>query len=630
MPELTAMPRALSATLKAVPAMPNGNAKGAEESVIAALAGAGELGLSPAELQVRTGLAERTQRWAVNRLMEAGLVGRQGERGRLFLTQAGMAQTGSATPEAPVGSPAAALDAALGLLPAETLRAFVRLLVSVVVARHHLHEARPSGWLSAIACGPTGTGKTLAGAIVCRVLGLNPALHIRLVGSETERSLWGRREQVPGGGWAFRPSPALGLPFLGLDELDKAPAELRVATLKLLQGEARVPAEDGVVEVLPAVLATTNASPASIRSEYQRRAVVLGTSALQPLLADMDVAAGRILAPGRLPALDLGRLRPPSSELPEADLRAMRELLKTALTEDGWVLCGLRGLELAALGRAAVWGLGTSDAAVGTATDYLACAWTVGEVLPERLADLRLALSSGAPPALALEAGEAERKALVAARQAAKTAREAEVLKLIGARAAVAARIEEVERLVARRCRFGQPGHARAVGYCRQLSALRRQVLQAKSAERLEELRELGDRLLAALGQDPEVRAALSQEARSLPATSQAGLPKAPGPVAALPMPTGPLAQLNEPAGPAALLPVPVTIGALAAWRCGHIAEISTRMVWTGTSPDAVRCPICQRAGLELQVHAGQWHPVQGSFGLAIAPPPPTPSPAPH
>lgn len=512
MPKLTATSKGLSATPEDLTATPNGNAGGPEEAVLVALAVVGEAGLSPAELRLRTALAERTQRRAVDRLVEAGLVGRQGERGRLYLTPAGTAEAGASTPQAPAGTPAAALDAALGLLPSEGLRAFVRLLLSVTVARHHLAHEQPSGWLSGVACGPTGTGKTLAGAIICRALGLDPSVHIRLTGSETERSLWGRREQVPGGGWAFRPAPPLGYPLLVLDELDKAPAELRTATLKLLQGETRVAVEDGVAEVVPAVLVTTNAPPASLRAEYQRRAVVLDTTPLRPMLSDVDMAAAHILTPGVLPVLDMERLRPPSTALPEGDMRAMRSLLKATLTDDGWALCDLRGLELAALGRAAVWGTDLSEAAIATVTDYLSTAWTVGEVMPERLADLRRALATGTAPAQALEAGEAERAALEAGRRQAREAKDVATLELVGARAALAERFGNAAVELVRRVPKADHHRAVAVGLARQLALLRTWSAEARSREHLgaairhgEVLLAEGAALLADLGREREL-----------------------------------------------------------------------------------------------------------------------------
>lgn len=70
------------------------------------------------------------------------------------------------------------LDQALAPLPGPH-RALTRLLVCTVIARRHLRQARPSGWLAGIAAGPTGTGKTLIGSVVCQVTGTDPAAAVR-------------------------------------------------------------------------------------------------------------------------------------------------------------------------------------------------------------------------------------------------------------------------------------------------------------------------------------------------------------------------------------------------------------------------------------------------------------------
>jgi DNA-binding MarR family transcriptional regulator len=497
MTTLSPAPKTTSPTPLALSPVPIVGTESTRHEVLLTLARAGDGGLSTAELAATAGRSPSAVRELVGRLIARGLVTRQGERGRLYLTPAGTAEAGARPAQRSTGPSAPALDAALALLPAEALRAFVRLLLSVTVARHHLHQVRPSGWLSAIATGPTGTAKTLAGIITCRLLGLDEAVTVRLVGSETERSLWGRREQVTGGGWTFRPAAPLGYPLLVLDELDKAPAELRTAVLKLLQGEAKVAVEDGVAEVVPAVLVTTNATASSLRAEYQRRAVVLDTGPLEPLvLPSIDLVAEKLMAPGTLPRLDLGKLRPPAESLGAAERDTLRSLLREVLTPDGWRLADVRGLSLAALGRAAVWGYDLDEAAMATAADYLACAWTMGEVVPERLADLRRALATGHPAAGAVTAGEAERAALEASRREVRIRQEQESLELVGARAAAAALCDDTARELGRRVPRAHPEHAVAAGLAQQLRHLGEKMAESRSRERLEDFRAEGEPLL--------------------------------------------------------------------------------------------------------------------------------------
>lgn len=53
------------------------------------------------------------------------------------------------------------LGPALALLPTEEHRAFLRLVLSATIARHHLGARNPSGWPGFLATGPTKTAKTL-------------------------------------------------------------------------------------------------------------------------------------------------------------------------------------------------------------------------------------------------------------------------------------------------------------------------------------------------------------------------------------------------------------------------------------------------------------------------------------
>jgi hypothetical protein len=381
-----------------------------DRAVCDALLHAGELGLTPGALAATIGAHEKRTRRATARLAGRGLVIRSARA--ITLTAAGRAELLAASGQA---AEPGALDRALAELPSETLRGFVRLLLSVTVARHHLRGERTTGWLALIACGPSGTGKTLAGHIAARVLGLDPAQVVRLADAETEQSLWGRREQAPGGEWQLIPAVALSWPLLVLDELDKAPGDLRRSLSKLLQGEARVAGEGAqVLEIAPAVLVTMNCPPAQVRPEYRRRAVMLDTAPLRLLLASrLEIPARRLLnEPGGLPRLTLAELRPPRFALPAPLLDELRQGLRAGLTADGYAAVTIPGLELATLGRAGLLGCSLDAAVRGTVTDYLACAakgeWIENEA--ERLAD----------------AGE-----------------------LVGARALIAQRLVDAERLIA-------------------------------------------------------------------------------------------------------------------------------------------------------------------------------------
>jgi hypothetical protein len=298
----------------------------------------------------------------------------------------------AAEPEPDNGVRLAGVDAATGPLhPA--LRAMARLMLSAACARHHLREARPGGHLSGIAAGPTQRGKTLAAAIICTALGLGEVTGIRQAGRETELSLWGRRIQEPGGRYVLVPSHVLALPFVALDELDKATGPLLRAALRLLQGDAKIDAEGQAVDVAPAAYATSNAGLGVLPESYRRRSACLDAAGLPEV---SSVLARQILV--RVPRLVLGHLAPPAAELPAAVLERMEGALRAGLTAAGWPLCDVRALELAALGRAGLTGDGDlPGAALSTVVDYLELAVTTGEAHPDWMA--RLDAWAGGKPA---------------------------------------------------------------------------------------------------------------------------------------------------------------------------------------------------------------------------------------
>jgi hypothetical protein len=243
-----------------------------------------------------------------------------------------------------------------------------------------------------------------------------------------------------------------------------------------------------VLIVRPAVLVTLNGDRSTVKPEYQRRSVVLDTDPLRPLLTDIDLVAEEVLAPGVLPSIGLAKLRPPAAALSKGTKTEMRSLLRYVLTSAGWDLSEPRGLELAALGRMALWGLSEGHAATLTALDYASCAVTTGEAHSDRLAQLRQACATdGVLSTEALGHAEAEQRALADNRRQTRLAADREALELGGARAAMATRLEDTARLLGR-LRPGDPEHAIARGLSHQLSALRQDVQASRSRERLEEL----------------------------------------------------------------------------------------------------------------------------------------------
>lgn len=320
-------------------------------------------GASPGELGAALGFHHRHQAEVVGELRAERLV--EGPRTRLTLTEAGWARFAGAT----AASAGDVLDRALTGWP-QTHRALVELMAAAVLARHHLGAARPEGHLGFMAIGPTGTGKSAAGRLVCHLFGWPFDEHLVHVPAETVGSLLGRRERVDDGdGWRFVPAPTTALPFLVLDEWDKADREVQRHGWRYFDGKLRVRAETGWQEMRPTPLLTANGDPDQVtRPEYRRRSAVLSTAAMVGRGREIGRLLRRLSPADRL---DLPRLVPPARL--EDDALAVLEVAEEMLTEAGREEFDLPGLELATLGRCALLGAGADHqlAALGTVVAYL-------------------------------------------------------------------------------------------------------------------------------------------------------------------------------------------------------------------------------------------------------------------
>lgn len=369
--------------------------------VLEALAAAGDQGLQPKQLPEASGLSERTARASVGRLESRALVTRQGERGRIYATMAGRGEASAKTPGTDLLPD---LTRAIACFPAEAQRAFARLLLAGIVAKYHLASVYSEGWGGFICTGPTNTAKTALAAFACRAFGLDHRRAVRLTGNETPGSLFARRIQTTQG-WDVEPSPLLKLPFLCLDEWDKASEEIRRDGGRLLLGYTQPEQEGRQLLARPAVMVCLNTRPGELgrflHDAHVRRSVVLDTSPLGGLLADIDEAMRELFGPGRIPRVDLASTRPPLDrlDLAEADRAALRAGLRHGLTDEGWRLCDVEALSRLVLGRAALVGDGDLQrVAIATAFDYLATATTVpGHTQPGALADLARQLGCAGP-----------------------------------------------------------------------------------------------------------------------------------------------------------------------------------------------------------------------------------------
>lgn len=333
---------------------------------------------TPGELGKLLGLPPATQARIVARLREVGYV--DGPKNRLELTPAGWA---AFAPRPAVGA-GQVLDDALARWPYPH-QCFLELLVSAIIARHHLGERRAldGEHLGFWVIGGTGTGKSSMADFVCALFGWDQVAHRVFVDRETEGSIKGRRVGPPGA-MTFDPSPFAALPFVFFDELDNADEPVRRAVLPYLQGQLRVNVEGEAVTYRPTPMVAANpprstARYSQLRTEYRRRCVVLdvGDAYRGAELEAALLPFYEALTPGR-PLLPLEQLEPPAVRLPE-EARQVLGKIRDVLTEQGLRLLPLRQLELATLGRAALLGpdVDVKLAAYATITSYLGTAETL-------------------------------------------------------------------------------------------------------------------------------------------------------------------------------------------------------------------------------------------------------------
>jgi hypothetical protein len=479
-------------------------------TLLAAAGGA----LPPADLGARAGVGKSVQAESLGQLRKAGLV--EGPKSDPRLSAAGWARFGTAP--AVGADPDDELERALAVWSDAGLyahRAFLELLLSTIVARHHLHAARPGPFVGFMAIGETGTGKSALADAACAVLGLDPLDVTRLADQETERSLLGRREKradVDGGGWTFEPASLTALPFVFLDEFDKAEAPVRTAAMRLFQGQSVVVVEGERITLAPTPMLGANPPRRSIdrleqlRPEYRRRSVVLDAGYAVSQRAQLRAALADHTPPARPP-------RPLQAlVLPERLPHGCRSVLRSVeqlLTEDGLALLPNphRDLEAVALGRAALLGAGAD---LGLATWSTAVAFlTVASTVPGLVDDgwrapleaIRGAyVDRGVDVELAdlvraVEHAELLQDRIAAEARARRLNREATGLVFVGARARLVAELEQAEaglRQVPRSDRTA------ARGIRAQLVDLRRQASQSRTADRLDDVHRLASEPLAA------------------------------------------------------------------------------------------------------------------------------------
>lgn len=325
------------------------------------------------EIVERMGAPRRTVYHRLKVLKGKGLVHqpRRGlwgltDKGRAFLLHEG----------APVGE-YLGLKKVLALMP-EGWQALVRLALSAVVAKRHLLGRFETGWPGFIVWGRTGLGKTFVGRMIGRILGLGDV--VKDCRTATEGELLSRRVRLGGGRYAVKRSPYLDIPFLVLDEADKARGEVRRGVFQLLQGDAHILVEGEPVphRMVPYVTLNLDRGPGEGFAPYLRRCVAVDFDGLGLDHKGVRAAVDRIPKP--LPVLDPDRLSPPG-ELPR-ELRGLIEEVMRNCVGDG-ALWDRLPLEIMALGRAPFLGGDLKRAVLDTCYDRLVALETLKMTEPD-------------------------------------------------------------------------------------------------------------------------------------------------------------------------------------------------------------------------------------------------------
>jgi hypothetical protein len=488
------------------------------------------------------GFDHNKQARAIKDLLSAGLVRPDGNE--VELTPEGRQRF------SPLARPdAGRLDEALGFWP-QRHRAVIDLLLSGVVARHHLRELDlPPGF---VLIGPTGMGKTSVASVVMELLGLDPAEHTVMVPQQTEGDLFGRTAPVEGGAYAYVPAPATRRPMVLFDEFDKADHGVRLKVWTYFDDRRHVMRGEQLVELAPVPVIAANYAAgadryAQLRAEYLRRSIVVDFAGDRATVAHLEDHLRDFYQPPERPwfgAFPLKALEPP-----EVDPRPARSLLASVprlLNGAGlerWV--GARGLEALLRGRAAFYPEATvSELAVMTVTDYLTCVESVeGLVDPrwlgaiEAVAD-QVARASRAEIEARLAAAHQARAERAQQARAGRVRAEEEDIAHVGRRSEfVAGLVRRWEGLDGRRLhkdfRANPALHDRTIGVREQLSRLKASAAKA-GRTRLAELEQLSRRPLAAadelIARNEQLRRAEEhqrQEERAMRAAARARHPAA-------------------------------------------------------------------------------------------------------
>jgi len=141
-------------------------------------------------------------------------------------------------------------------LPSPQHRAVAELSFAARALRHHTEQAdRQAGFLL---LGPTLTGKTSEGEFLCCTAGVDPAVNVVDLASESGKSLFIRRGAA---GQLVTQRHLLEAPLVVFDEFQHADAAVRRAIAPFFSGRRQIPMENTVITIAPVSIVIMNPTP---------------------------------------------------------------------------------------------------------------------------------------------------------------------------------------------------------------------------------------------------------------------------------------------------------------------------------------------------------------------------------
>ena len=225
----------------------------------------------------------------------------------------------------------------LKLLPLH-LRAFTILYLCGIIARRYLRAYYEEGFPSFLTFGEKSVGKTGCIRVAFRLLHLEFEKHSRYLPNATPGELGLRHFREKGEErFTAESSFYFDKPAFCFEELGKAGRLIKNAVWVYFQSNRKYSAEKKEFPHKVCAVATSNIPPQKIKIPpgIPRRTPMLNTDAIGKELEDIDLVL-RKLQKGRLPYLNLSKLKPKFNKLTDRPYNLLRTLLKNCVTDYAW------------------------------------------------------------------------------------------------------------------------------------------------------------------------------------------------------------------------------------------------------------------------------------------------------